>query len=261
MANKKRSSATLINNIKMAVTQIKHDTSTDTPQLYSVSKALTKHNLPGTLAHALSDLGLLEYKRSTGQKGLGKSYDAKWLDNRVVDEALAREILHRHRKLETKRKAGYSTTKTKTNKVPAQQTTKTQPQAKEGSKRSYPEHRKPAVVKVPIEGAMFGYKQLTWIKRLVRDLPTTVVIDGYLHIENVKIITFEVKGSGEKSSVVVTFYMMCGADHITPDLSTKISQLTLDNRVLAFKEHGGDTQVSILKMQTVAVKDPFNLNL
>ena len=114
-----------------------------------------------------------------------------------------------------------------------------------------PKKKKVKVVEQPLQfkdewGVIFGYRQLTYLGKQMRDLPTEVLVDNNLTFSNVSMITYKV----EKSNLAITFYASMGV---------KVGEIRMMNKVIGLNEHGGDTQSQILKITTIPVNDPFKI--
>lgn len=243
MKNNAERSAAILNCLK----DVKQLTNTPEPVQVPLSKVFTKHKVGNELLGVLKQMEILKFVQSDG-KGRGAyqwNYGAG-----TVDSTLANNVYEQAKKYARNRPSKKQRT---LNPKPAISVVEKElvvtPKAT----------AKKAVSKDKVEftdkmGVIFGYKQLEYIGVMKRDLTTTVVIDGNLHIENVRVVKFNIEGS----NIAVTFYNDLGDPLTEP--AAKIAELRMTNKVLGLKEHGGDTTSSILMMNCIAVSDPYNIN-
>lgn len=263
----RRSQATLLNDIKLALKQVKKETSTDQPKVYSLNTVRNQYSLPGVFAEALAQSKYIELSRSA-KGAAGRAHVVRWVSDINLDDSGTIDKFHRLlSNLESKRKSVYGkhkSDKKPVRKVDVEVTPKSLPTVnqKRGSYKKRAEKivgsadvTKTSQIRQVIKGAIFGLKQLQWLRMTVRQKPTTVILDDYVTIDNIKGITYHVDGT----KLTMKFYAY--ADHQGVDETTKISEISVNNRVIAMYEHGGDTQMEILRITTVQVTDPFNLNL
>lgn len=104
-------------------------------------------------------------------------------------------------------------------------------------------------------GVIFGYKQLSYIKKRPFPESISVEIDAMFTVLNVQMIEYTV----DKSDLTITFYSEQDIKASNEVLTEwKTSHIKLKNKVLGFTEGVQDGK-PFLKIKTIAVSDPFNI--
>jgi hypothetical protein len=248
----RRSQATVLNDFREAINEIKRIASKPTPQLITLTPIKHKFGIGASFMRTLAQMKYITMFNAsagghTGKAGNLRAY--QWTHG--AEEVDLDAFYSLYLKNEIDRKAG------KTEKIEPELKVVIQPKSQ--STNTKPKLPKAAPVQKEIKGTIFGYKQLKFIGETFRKSPTTVLIDDRFTIENVSLIRYDV----EKGTLIVSFYMY--ADKLTREIdeTSLIGRFTMENVVLALKEAFVDDarKISNLKIYTIPVTDPYNITM
>lgn len=261
-----REAAQMLKDIRSAVETIKRQTSTPSPQEYAPAGVLKEFRLAPGLLVALVNFNMITLERREGKKFA--LY--QWIYGvEPITDKLIINIYDSYKSIEARRKAETPGVKAK---LAARSQTTNQPvknkQNKTYKSTSVKTEPKPAVMTTSlrtedpfknIDGTIFGYKQLDFMKFMLLEKPTSIVIDKRFTLHNIELITFLI----EESRITVSFYMSGFKDKTyQPDKEFFAGTIEMTNIVLAFWTNKLEsTKTGAMRITTVPVRDPYNLKV